>query len=67
LTCSLPRKLGKVTRGRLYSFLPVIYGDVAALILGESARYAGETRSFYQELKRDHSGCGYRQPLGIMD
>jgi hypothetical protein len=51
LTCSLPRKLGKVTRGRLYSFLPVIYGDVAALILGESARYAGETRSFYQELR----------------
>jgi hypothetical protein len=56
LTCSLPHKLGKVTRGRLYSFLPLIYGDVAALILGESARYAGYTRSFYQELKRHTQG-----------
>lgn len=38
-SCSLLHKVGKVTAGRRYAFLPFLYDDAAARLRAENARY----------------------------
>lgn len=47
-SCLLLHKVGKVTRGQRYAFLPFLYDDAAARIREENAQYLGETGSSYR-------------------
>jgi peroxiredoxin len=42
-SCSLLHKVGKVTSGRRFAFLPFLYDDAAARIREENARFIGAT------------------------
>lgn len=47
-SCSLLHKVGKVTQGRRYAFLPFLYDDAAARIREQNAQYIGEGGSGYR-------------------
>lgn len=44
-SCSLLHKVGKVTKGKRYAFLPFLYDDAAAQLRAENAGYIGEAGS----------------------
>lgn len=47
-SCSLLHKVGRVTRGRRYAFLPFLYDDAAALIRERNAALVGDKGSDYR-------------------